>query len=408
MRFAIFKTMWMYLARDRGAAIMAFALPPIVFIIFAAIFSGSTGGKLDLKVAVYDGRESSESKRLLKSLGNNGKVTLRKIYLDSADDVGSWVRNGDADVGLVIMANGTPFGTLMGNAPAPLQIVAEPSREIAVAGFNGALQKSFVEALPDAVLRGVVEMVDARFFKLSPKQHTSMERSLKAIAKLSEQGRELPPITQFVDRRDVVSPKKAPPDVIYYAGAVAILFLLFSAMNAAQTLLEERETGLLQRLVSGSASVGVVVDGKFAFITLQGVAQVTVVYLVGWGMFGVPILDHALPWLLTTVFAAASAAGLALAFVSACSTRQQAASLGNFLILVMSAIGGSMVPRFLMPEFFQQLGWLTPNTWVLEAYSVTFWREDLTSLVIPIGALALTAVGGLWIAKTLTRRAMSH
>ena len=168
MRFAIFKTMWMYLARDRGAAIMAFALPPIVFIIFAAIFSGSTGGKLDLKVAVYDGRESSESKRLLKSLGNNGKVTLRKIYLDSADDVGSWVRNGDADVGLVITANGTPFGTLMGNAPAPLQIVAEPSREIAVAGFNGALQKSFVEALPDAVLRGVVEMVDARFFQAKP------------------------------------------------------------------------------------------------------------------------------------------------------------------------------------------------------------------------------------------------
>ena len=408
MRFAIFKAMWLKLARDRGATIMAFALPPIVFIICAAIFSGSTGGKLSLQVAIYDARETSESRRLLDALGDGGKVTLRKTYLNSADEVGQKVRDGDADVGLVIRANGTPFGTLMGNAPAPLQIVAEPSREIAVAGFSGALQQSFVKALPDAVLRGVVEMVDAQFFKLSPTQQTSMDRSLKAIAKLSEQGRALPPVAQFVERHDVIPPQKAPVDVIYYAGAVAILFLLFSATNAAQTLIEERETGLMQRLVAGSASVGVVVDGKFAFITLQGVAQVAVIYLVGWSMFGVPVLDHAWPWLLTTVFAAASAAGLALAFVSACSTRQQAASLGNFIILVMSAVGGSMVPRFLMPDFFQQLGWLTPNTWVLEAYRVTFWQDDLTALAVPIGALAITAGGGLWVAKALTRRALSR
>ena len=67
-----------------------------------------------------------------------------------------------------------------------------------------------------------------------------------------------------------------------------------------------------------------------------------------------------------------------------------------------------MVPRFLMPDFFQQLGWLTPNTWVLEAYRVTFWQDDLTALAVPIGALAITAGGGLWVAKALTRRALSR
>ena len=63
---------------------------------------------------------------------------------------------------------------------------------------------------------------------------------------------------------------------------------------------------------------------------------------------------------------------------SACRTRRQAQTIANTVILVLSALGGSMVPRFFMPEALQDLGWLTPNTWALEAYSGIFWRgEDL-------------------------------
>ena len=246
------------------------------------------------------------------------------------------------------------------------------------------------------------------FFKLSPKQHTSMERSLKAIAKLSEQGRELPPVTQFVDRRDVVSPQEGTSRCHLLRGRCSDLVpALFSHERGANASRRTRDRAVAAFSIRQrfSRSCG----GRQICLYHPSRGRPSNGCLPG-GMGHVRCANSGsrLPWLLTTVFAAASAAGLALAFVSACSTRQQAASLGNFLILVMSAIGGSMVPRFLMPEFFQQLGWLTPNTWVLEAYSVTFWRDDLTSLLIPIGALALTAVGGLWIAKTLTRRAMSH
>ena len=57
-----------------------------------------------------------------------------------------------------------------------------------------------------------------------------------------------------------------------------------------------------------------------------------------------------------------------------------------------------------MPESLQQLGWLTPNTWALEAYSGIFWRQDsLLEIWPPLGAMLGTAVlswlAANWIAQ---------
>jgi ABC-2 type transport system permease protein len=63
------------------------------------------------------------------------------------------------------------------------------------------------------------------------------------------------------------------------------------------------------------------------------------------------------------------------------------------------------VPRFLMPEVLKDLGWLTPNTWALEAYSGVFWRGDpLPAVSLPVGLLLLTGIAGWVIARTLAHR----
>ena len=71
----------------------------------------------------------------------------------------------------------------------------------------------------------------------------------------------------------------------------------------------------------------------------------------------------------------------------------------------MSALGGSMVPRFFMPPLLQDLGWITPNTWALEAYTAIFWRDEaMTSLLLPWAMLAGAGIIGLWIAQRAARR----
>ena len=64
-----------------------------------------------------------------------------------------------------------------------------------------------------------------------------------------------------------------------------------------------------------------------------------------------------------------------------------------------------MVPRFFMPDLLKDLGWLTPNTWALEAYSGVFWRgEPLTDVLLPIGLLTAVGIVGWLMARTLASR----
>ena len=61
-----------------------------------------------------------------------------------------------------------------------------------------------------------------------------------------------------------------------------------------------------------------------------------------------------------------------------------------------------------MPEWLQQLGWITPNTWVLEAYSGLFWRSEPALQLLPVcfGLLGfgMAALGlAHWFGRRLVR-----
>ena len=162
---------------------------------------------------------------------------------------------------------------------------------------------------------------------------------------------------------------------------------------------------ILDRILAGPESITPLVDGKFLFLVVQGFAQILVIFVIAWIVYGVDLPRHLLSWSITTAVASAAAAGLALTVATACRTLRQAQTLSNIAILVLSALGGSMVPRFFMPEALQDLGWITPNTWAIEAYTAAFWRNDpFTEMLAPWAVLAFTGLVGLLVARRLARR----
>ena len=405
-RAALFRVMALSLVRDRGALAMGFILPAVVFVIYAVIFSGAAGGDLTVRLAIADERKSELSKSFLDRLGQEEGIVVFQDMAMTASGVESFVRGGSVDVGLIIRDNGTALDDVGKDDAAPILLLTDPSREISVSVLQGALQKTYFATFPDAVLRGTARILDERFMKFDPRQVVALERGLEAMR---EGNGDAEPIElgldRFYERSNIVGNPEVPTSVTYYAGAVAILFLLFSAANGAMTLLEEKENGVFARLSAGPGGSGVILDGKFAFLVLQGFVQVLVIYLVAWLGFGVNLPGNLFMWALTTLAAAISTAGIALMFVSLCRTKVQAQVLGNILILVISALGGSMVPRFLMPPYVQDLGWITPNTWVLEAYASIFWRgEGLGEIAVPLLALVLSGTVGLVSARLVVHR----
>jgi len=86
-------------------------------------------------------------------------------------------------------------------------------------------------------------------------------------------------------------------------------------------------------------------------------------------------------------------------------TRAQLSGFSTILILTMSALGGSMFPRFLMSETMQKMGLVTFNAWALDGYLKVFWRDAPLSHLWPqVLVLGGLAIAFLAIARVLARR----
>jgi ABC-2 type transport system permease protein len=77
------------------------------------------------------------------------------------------------------------------------------------------------------------------------------------------------------------------------------------------------------------------------------------------------------------------------------------------LILVMSAVGGSMFPRFLMPEGMRRFGRITFNAWALDGYQKVFWCEATPGELLPeLSVLALACSVFLLLALRIAKKAL--
>jgi ABC-2 type transport system permease protein len=393
MTFAMFRVMALELWRDRGALVMTFLLPPLVFLIFSAVFSGATGEDIQLKLAVADQARTVDSRRLMSAVVADGD--LRAVEVASGEEVRRLVRAGRADAGLIIRAD-------PGLQVQPVLIVSDPSRAVAAPLTMARVQQAMSRAMPDVLVARTLAETAPAFGGLTPRQQANAGRTLDALAKA-------PPATDpgsgLFGREAISGAKKGGGTIAYYAGAVTILFALFSAMHGALSLIEERRSGVADRILAGAAGMGPVINGKFVFLLGQSLLQATAIFATAQILYQVPVLEHLPMWLVTTLLVSACAGGLAMAIVTFCKTRDQAQMLSTFVILILAAVGGSMVPRFLMPPWLQTLGWGTPHAWAIEAYQAILWRDGGIGSVY-MAWLVLGGIGaaGLFLAHFAARR----
>ncbi len=393
MTFAMFRVMALELWRDRGALVMTFLLPPLVFLIFSAVFSGATGEDIKLKLAVADEARTVDSRRLLSALVDD--ADLRADDVATGDEVRRLVRAGRADAGLIIRAD-------PGLETRPVLIVSDASRAVAAPLTMARVQQAMGRVMPDVLLARTLAETAPSFGGLTPRQQANAARTLDALAKAPPTGEAR---TGLFAREDIAGARKGGGTIAYYAGAVTILFALFSAMQGALSLIDERRSGVADRILAGAAGMGPVINGKFVFLLGQGLLQAIAIFATAQVIYQVPVLGHLPMWLVTTLLVAACAAGLAMAIVTFCKTREQAQMLSTFVILILAAVGGSMVPRFLMPPWLQTLGWGTPHAWAIEAYQAILWRDGgIGSVYMAWIVLGGVGAAGLVLAHLAARR----
>lgn len=326
MLSAIFKIMWLRLWRDKGALVLAFILPGFIFAIFAAIFSNASGGSLDLRVSMAITSEAPASVTFADALEKDTAFSLSTQSDWSQTDITQRVRLGQDDVGFVIT------GDVANPTIPPITLVKDPSRDVAATILMGQIRQALAKNMGTS--------------------STTAPVLFKEISALP----------------DTLADGPSDQSVTYYIGATAILFLLFSAMQGAAISLDERRTGISDRLLIGPMGALKILSGKFLFLTLIGTVQAAIIVGVAYLFFDVPIANSFGPLTLACLGSAALASSIALLTASLSGSTAQMNTVSTFIVLLFSAIGGSMVPRFMMPDWLQSLGKFTPNNWSIEAF----------------------------------------
>ena len=153
---------------------------------------------------------------------------------------------------------------------------------------------------------------------------------------------------------------------------------------------------------------------NWLFFAALGFIQVAVMFIWAAIFFDLELLTvkRLIGCVVMTVATCAAAAAFGIIFATACRSRAQLGGLSTIVILIMSALGGSMVPKFAAPAVFEVTGLFTFNGWALDGYLKVFWHDDPTtslpqalwSLAPQLAVLIGMTIVFLFVARLLARR----
>ena len=199
-----------------------------------------------------------------------------------------------------------------------------------------------------------------------------------------------------------------PSSVQQNVPAWLIFGMFFVVMPMSALFIVERREGTLARLASQRVSAAMLLAGKIGPYFVINLVQAALmlaagVTLVPW--LGGEALVLPARWdLLAVVSAATSAAaiGWGLLVAVASRTMEQATVIGGVGNILAAAVGGIMVPRFVMPPAMQDLAQLSPMAWALDGFHAVILRGGgAAEIALPCLKLAVlgAALGGaaLWL-----------
>jgi len=167
---------------------------------------------------------------------------------------------------------------------------------------------------------------------------------------------------------------EAPTSVQQNVPAWLIFAMYFIVIPIATTFVQERQQKTLSRLKMMGISAWSLYGAKLLPYMLLNLLQLALMLVVGVHL--VPLLggqalnlDVSLSGLLVMTLAiSVSALGFAALVATLVRTPEQATIVGGTSNIMLGAIGGIMVPTFIMPPVMQSVAMVSPMSWGLEGY----------------------------------------
>lgn len=229
------------------------------------------------------------------------------------------------------------------------------------------------------------------------------------LAQLLTEALEQPELADSIRSADFVKTvslygdgEQQPSSVQQNVPAWMLFAMFFIAIPLSTTLINERRQGTLDRLQTMEFPRYLMLLGKI--IPYLGINLLQVVIMLLIGVYLVPALGgdslqlgNSYPALaLMALCASLAAVSYALLVAEVANTVEQATIFSGICNIIMAAIGGVMVPRFIMPPLMQNLSNISPMAWGLDGFFDILLRNGTIRDVLP-EALALLAFAAVML-----------
>ncbi len=172
--------------------------------------------------------------------------------------------------------------------------------------------------------------------------------------------------------------------------------VFFIMQTIASGIFREKNEGTFRRLQAAPISRAALLTGKLLPYYLINLIQIALMFAVGVVIFHINLGNDPLALIPLSLATAAAATGLGLLVTTLGKTAEQVGSLSTLLAIILSALGGSMVPVSVMPGFMQHLSLITPHAWALTGFQDIIVRGLGMSAVFPIIAVLLAFAVAFW------------
>jgi ABC-2 type transport system permease protein len=202
-----------------------------------------------------------------------------------------------------------------------------------------------------------------------------------------------------------------PSSVQQSVPAWLLFAMFFISIPLSTTIVRERSQGTLMRLRSMGVSHSLLLLGKLLPYIMINLLQVAAMLAIG--VYLIPalgggkleILGSLWALLLVAVASSLAAVSYGLCVAQLAQTIEQATIVAGVFNIIMAAVGGIMVPRYVMPPVMQDLSVFSPMAWGLDGFLEIILRSGDVKDVAP-DAMLLTgfAVILLALASVLAKR----
>jgi len=284
------------------------------------------------------------------------------------------------------------------------RLVAEGERELALvipAGFSEAVETGTEPGVETTILAigdpGFPNEVEEPILK-----------SLQAFAEAATMAERLPAdaAASAAIRVERVAPpgmeaERIPTAFQYNVPGVTIYGIFWIVSLLAGSVYREKREGTFRRLLVAPMTRSTMLAGKLLPYYLINLLQITAMLGSSSPLFRIDLGTSPTGLVLVSLAAAATATGLGVLVAALAHTDAQVGAISTILLITLAVLGGCFVPRWVMPEWLQTLGLLTPHAWAVDAYQALMVQGAGLAEVLPavavLAAFAAVFFGlGVW------------